>query len=88
MPKSPFWETEYFPGSHKHHVFGGANRKFSEEDKLYIYLMPKMHNMSDYGIHFNKDFMDYAHKIGQRTWQEYYSKTEKDFRKRYGKSYL
>lgn len=88
MPKDDLWSTEHFEGSHKHHVFGGANRKLSEKDGLYFYLRPEMHNMSDKGIHFNKDFMDYAHKVGQLAWQEYYNKTKEDFIQRYGRNYL
>ncbi len=88
MPKSIFWETQRFYGSHRHEVFGGANRQLSIEDGLVIFLIPEMHNMSNQGIHFNKEFMDYVHKIGQQTWQKYYNKTEEDFIKRYGKSYL
>lgn len=88
MPPDSRWRTERFCGSHRHEIFGGANRDFSIEDGLVIFLLPAMHNMSNKGIHFNKDFMDYAHKIGQKTWQEYYNKTEDDFIRRYGKSYL
>lgn len=88
MPQDLLWSTEYFEGSHKHHIFGGANRKLSEEDGVFIYLKPKMHNMSDKGIHFNKDFMNYAHQVGQKAWQDYYGKTKEDFIKRYGKNYL
>ena len=88
MPESIFWETERFEGSHRHEVFGAANRNLSIEDGLVIFLNPSMHDMSDVGIHFNKEFMDYVHKIGQKTWQEYYNKTEEEFINRYGKSYL
>ena len=88
MPEDDLWSIEYFEGSHKHHVFGGANRKLSEKDGLYFYLKPEMHNMSDKGIHFNKEFMDYAHKIGQKAWQKYYNKTKEDFIARYGKNFL
>ena len=38
MPKDMFWRIEKFEGSHKHHVFGGPNRKRSEKDWLFIYL--------------------------------------------------
>ena len=38
MPKDMFWRIEKFEGSHKHHVFGGPNRKRSEKDGLFIYL--------------------------------------------------
>ena len=44
--------------------------------------------MSDLGIHFDKEFMDYAHKAGQQAWQDYYSKTKEEFIREYGKSYL
>lgn len=88
MPKDDLWNTEYFEGSHKHHVFGGANRKLSEQDGLFIYLPPELHNMSDKGIHFNKAFMDYAHSVGQIAWMQHYNKTKEDFIKKYGKSYI
>lgn len=44
--------------------------------------------MSNKGIHFDKEFMEYAHKVGQETWQKYYNKTKEDFIARYGKNYL
>ena len=79
---------ERFAGSHKHHVFGGSNRKKSERDGLFIYLSPEMHNMSDKGIHYNTAFMEYAHRVGQISWMIYYNKTQEDFIKEYGKNYL
>lgn len=88
MPKDEFWKTKRFAGSHRHEIFGGANRKLSIEDGLVIYLSPEMHNMSDKGIHFNKEFRDYSHKVGQKAWMKYYNKTKEDFIKRYGKSYI
>lgn len=88
MDKDVLWSTEKFRGCHKHHIFGGANRKLSEKDGLYIFLTPEMHNMSYMGIHFNQAFMDYAHSVGQISWMKYYNKTKEDFIKRYGKNYL
>ena len=88
MPDYYKWSTTYFPGLHMHHIFGGANRKLSDQDGLFVYLIPELHNMSDRGIHFDKDFMDYAHREGQKAWQKYYNKTKEDFIKRYGKSYI
>lgn len=89
MPKDNLWETERFTGSHRHEVFfGTANRKLSIEDGLIVYLTPELHNMSDRGVHYNKQFRKYMQKKGQIAWQEYYNKTESDFIKRYGKSYL
>lgn len=44
--------------------------------------------MSDKGIRFDKEFMEYAHKTGQKAWQDYYNKTTEDFIKEYGRNYL
>ena len=90
MPENPLYSTTRFYGSHRHEVFEGrtGNRDKSIEDGLVIFLTPEMHNMSNAGIHFNKKFRQKVQKIAQETWQEYYNKTEDDFRKRYGKSFL
>lgn len=88
MPEDERWSTERFAGSHRHEVFGGANRQLSIKDGLIIFLTPEMHNMSNKGIHFDKEFMDYAHKKGQEVWQKCYNKTTEDFIARYGRSYL
>ena len=90
MPEDIRWSTERFYGSHRHEVFEGrtGNRDKSIEDGLVIFLTPALHNMSNKGIHFDKDFREYAQKKAQETWQEYYNKTEDEFRARYGKSYL
>ena len=82
------WSTKRFEGSHMHHIFGGANRKLSDEDGLFIFLTPQAHNMSNNGIHFNREFDLYAKKKAQKTWMEYYGKTKEDFIRRYGKNYL
>lgn len=74
---------------HKHHIFGGtANRKLSEQDGLWLWLRDDWHNLSDYGVHFNKKLDLELKKMAQRRWQEYYNKTKEDFIKRYGKNYL
>lgn len=69
--------------------FGGtANRKLSEEDGMWIWLRADWHNMSDYGVHFNKELDLKLKRIAQKRWQEYYHKTKEDFIKKYGKSYI
>lgn len=74
---------------HKHHVMEGtANRKLSEQDGLWLWLRADWHNLSNYGVHFNKELDLKLKKITQKRWQEYYSKTKEDFIKRYGKSYI
>lgn len=83
----------YITGStynlHKYHIFeGAANRKLSERDGLWIWLRADWHNLSDYGVHFNKELDLKLKRIAQKRWQEYYHKTEEDFIKEYGKSYI
>ena len=82
------WSNKRFPGAHRHEVFGGPDRMHSIEDGLVIFLTPEMHNMTNAGIHYNKDFREYAQDMAQRRWMEFYNKTEDDFRKRYRMSYL
>ena len=88
MPCDVRWSTQRFEGLHKHHIFGGANRKHSDEDGLVIFLRPEDHNMSEKGIHANREFDLYAKRKAQRRWMAFYGKTEEQFRKRYGKSWL
>jgi len=71
---------------HKHHVFGGANRKWSEKYKLYVYLCAYHHNMSNDGVHFNKDLMDSLHREFQQIFEKLYSKDQ--FVKIFGRNYL
>ena len=82
------WSTTRFEGSHRHEVFGASNRQKSIEDGLVIFLKPEDHNMSEKGIHKNREFDLYAKRKAQLRWMEFYGKTEEQFRKRYGKSWL
>lgn len=80
---------------HRHHVFyGTANRKVSEEDGCWIWLCGPHHNMSNYGIHFNKDLDDKVKQFAEKKWIETYAsdlpedEQIKAFIKRYGRNYL
>ena len=81
---------------HKHHIFGGANRKWSEKYGLYVHLCPEHHNMSDSGVHFNKEMMGYFHRLGQDSFEEWYCQEHKaprdkaraEFMKIFGRNYL
>lgn len=88
MPQDERWKTERFEGSHRHEVFGAYNRQKSIEDGLVIFLRPEDHNMSNKGIHFDKEFDLYAKRIAQKTWMDYYHKDRLDFLERYGRNYL
>ena len=71
---------------HKHHVFGAANRKWSDKFGLWIWLCPQDHNMSDRGVHFNKPLDLQIKQIAQREFEDTYG--HDDFMKIYGKNYL
>ena len=80
----------YITGStynlHNHHIFGGANRKLSEKYGLWIWLREDWHNMSNYGVHFNKSLDIKLKIIAQRKFCEVYPKL--NFVKIFGKNYL
>lgn len=89
MNKTNKWTNERHLGLHRHEVFfGGRNRHKSIEDGLVVYLTPELHNASDSGVHFNREFDLELKRAGQQIWMEHYNKTEEDFIKRYGRNYL
>lgn len=49
----------YITGStenlHKHHIFFGSNRKNSEKYGCWVWLRADWHNMSSYGVHFDRE---------------------------------
>ena len=69
-------------------MFFGANRQKSIKYGLVVFLTPEMHNMSNKGVHFNREFDLYLKRIGQKAWQDYYNKTKEDFLKEFKRSYL
>lgn len=73
-------------GLHKHHIYGGANRRISEEHGFYIWLVPELHNMSNKGIHFNKDFDLRIKRLCQREFEKTHSRDE--FMRLIGRNYL
>lgn len=73
-------------GLEKHHIFGGSNRKFSEEDGLWVWLCHKHHNEPPEGVHFDRYYMSLLHYAGQSAYEETHSR--KQFVSRYGKNYI
>ena len=71
---------------HEHHIIFGPFRKKSEHFGLKVFLCPYHHNMSDYGVHFNRK-MDLALKqAAQREFEKIYSHEE--WMKQFEKNYL
>lgn len=72
---------------HEHHVFEGtANRKISEQTGLKIWLCAYHHNMSNDGIHFNKELDLSVKRMAQEKFEE--THTREEFRSLFGKSWL
>lgn len=71
---------------HKHHIFGGPNRRISEANGFWIYLVPRLHNMSNEGVHFNRDLDLKIKRECQRRFEE--AHTREDFIRLIGRSYL
>lgn len=84
-----------YGSTEKHHIFGGANRRLSEEDGLYVFLCHECHNEPPYGIHYYKIAMDWMHRTGQRAFEDELiengaspDEARQRFMERYGKNYL
>lgn len=86
----PRWRNyRYNDQCHRHEIFfGRKNRDKSIDDGLVVFLEPIDHNMSNYGVHYNKSFDRELKELGQKRWMEYYNKSEEEFIERYGRSYL
>lgn len=84
-------------GLHKHHIYGGnPNRRISEEQGFYIYLIPMFHNISNEGVHANHAFDVTLKKMCQLAYEDkcildqgISRESARDrFRKMIGRSYL
>lgn len=72
---------------HKHHIFRGyAFRKVSEHYGLWVYLCGYHHNLSNEGVHFNKELDTKLKQLAQKKFMEKYP--DKDFIKELGRNYL
>ena len=74
-------------GLHLHHVYGGhANRKISDKLGFVVWLCGKHHNLSNDGVHFNKDLDLMIKRACQREYEKTHSREE--FMGHIGKNYL
>ena len=72
----------------KHHIFGAANRKKSDEIGLFVHLCHYCHNEPPNGVHFNAKANYNLRKIGQKAAMMHYGWSIEDFRLIFGKNYL
>lgn len=76
------------PTNVQHHIFEGtARRSISERYGLKIFLCPPHHNMSDAGVHFNKELDLSLKRMGQEYYESHIG-TREDFIRDFIKSYL
>lgn len=71
---------------HKHHIYGAGNRNISEREGFWVWLAPEWHNMSDYGVHFNKQLDLKLKQECQRKYEE--THTREEFMALIGRNYL
>lgn len=71
---------------HKHHIYGGPNRRVSEANGFWVWLRPEWHNMSDHGVHFNMVLDMKLKQECQRKYEETHTRDE--FMALIGRNYL
>jgi len=72
---------------HKHHIFfGTGKRKISEDNGFWVWLLPRLHNMSDEGVHFNPQLDKRLKRECQAKYEETHSRAE--FMALIGRNYL
>lgn len=73
---------------HSHHIlYGTANRKLSELYGLKVWLCGKHHNLSNEGVHFNKELDLHLKRLAQEHYEARYG-DRVDFRETFGRNYL
>ena len=71
-----------------HHVYGGANRKKSEQYGLKVWLCHNHHNEPPHGVHFNIQANHQLKATAQLKAMAHYGWSVDDFRCVFGKNYL
>ena len=71
---------------HKHHIYEGPNRKHSEKHGFWVWLRADWHNMSSYGVHFNREFDLELKERCQRQFEK--TNTREEFMAIIGRNYL
>lgn len=71
---------------HLHHIYAGGNRKTSDKQGFTVWLRADWHNMSNYGVHFDRELDLQLKRECQRKYEETHSREE--FMRLIGKNYL
>lgn len=79
------WYTGETYELHKHHIFGGANRKNSEKYGLWVWLRPDKHVGSG-GVHENRSMDLELKQTAQAAFEQAHSREE--FMRIFGRNWL
>lgn len=71
---------------HRHHVYGGSNRKISDKEGFVVDLCFEHHNGSDKGVHFNPKLDLHIKQVFQKEYEKNHTRDE--FIKLIGRNYL
>lgn len=77
-----FLSGEYADFLHKHHIFGGPLRSWSEKEGLWVYLLPEEHMK----LHITPETERSLKKVGQYIFE--LSHSHEEFMKKVRKNYL
>ena len=72
----------------RHEIYFGSNRQKSKAEGCWCYLCTKHHHMGEYSPHHNRAVDLQLKRVCQKKWMVKNDRTEDDFRKTFGKSYL
>lgn len=69
-----------------HIIYGTANRRLSEKYGLKVWLCGKHHNLSNEGVHFNKELDRRLKVLAQKRFEEEYP--NESFLRIFGRNYI
>lgn len=72
---------------HDHHIFFSSNRKNAEKRGLKVWLCGMHHNLSNEGVHFNRELDLHLKKMAQEYYEEHCG-NRAEFIREFSKSYL
>lgn len=74
-------------GLHKHHIFYGQGyRELSEKYGCWCWLCGRHHNLSNVGVHFNREADLKLKRYCQKLWEQKYG--HEKFMQIFGRNYL
>ena len=81
------WVCSTTQDIHEHHIlYGTANRRLSEKYGLKVWLCGKHHNLSNEGVHFNKELDRRLKVLAQKRFEEEYP--NESFLRIFGRNYI